>query len=43
MTPEEDREDTLKFLDVVTRGQLYRELEGGEYPHDLAALAEREG
>ena len=42
ITPEEDRENTLAFLDVVTRGQLINELDGREYPPDLAALAEHE-
>jgi hypothetical protein len=42
ITPKEDREDTQKFLDVVTRGQLIAELDGRDYPADLAALAEHE-
>jgi hypothetical protein len=42
ITPEEDRADTLQFIDTVTRGQLYQELEGREYPPELAARAEYE-
>jgi hypothetical protein len=42
ITPKEDREDTQAFLDQVTLGQVDAEVEGREYPPDLAALAEAE-
>ena len=39
ITPAEDRAYTQQFLDTITRGQLYSELEHRDYPSDLAALA----